>query len=65
MLHCGLANRGDRPRPVLFSAFCREWWSQFVRIDATRYEKLLLSSNVHEGMNLRMKQMTPRAKLID
>lgn len=65
LTHCGLANRGDHPRPIIFSALCRDWWSQFVRIDATRYEKLLLSRTVYETMKPRWKRMFGRATLID
>lgn len=63
--HCGLANRTDRPRPVLYTALARLWWVEMEPPEATRYEKLLLARNVHAAMEPRWQRRFSRARLVD
>lgn len=63
--HRGLANRGERPRPVIYSVFSRYWWVEIHPPEATRYEKFLLARNVYDGLPPRLQRRVGRAKLVD
>ena len=65
VLHGGLANRSDRARPVIFSVFCREWWREWVDPTAKRYEKLMLSRAVYDGLGERMRLVAGHAKVLE
>lgn len=64
-VHCGLANRGDRPRPVIFSVLSREWWVEIHPSEAVLYEKLQLARSTRESMQPRLQLRLKRAKLLD
>lgn len=63
--HRGLANRGTTPRPVLFTVFCRDWWTEVVAIEEAGYEKLTLSRAVHDTFDPRLRTIMRRARLVD
>lgn len=63
--HRGLANRGDRPRPVIYSVLSRYWWVELHPPEATKYEKLLVERAVHDGLKPRLQRRLHRAKLVD
>jgi hypothetical protein len=63
-IHAGLANRGTRPRPVIYSIFARHWWVDQHPPLARKYEKLLLARNVYDALNPRLKRRMSRAKLV-
>jgi hypothetical protein len=65
VLHCGMANRGERPRPVIFTVLSREWWVEVQPPEATLYRKLRLSREVHSGFRPRWKARFSRAELVD
>lgn len=63
--HCGLANHGDAPRPVLFSALSREWWVEIDPPEATRYRKLQVDRSAYEQLRPRWQARLSRAFLVD
>lgn len=63
--HCGLANLGDVPRPVIFTVLSRDWWVEIQPPEATRYEKFLVAREVQGGLKPRLKQRIRRAALVD
>jgi ectoine hydroxylase-related dioxygenase (phytanoyl-CoA dioxygenase family) len=63
--HCGLANRSERPRPVLFTALSREWWIEIQPVEAFLYEKLLIARSVHGALDPRWQHRFNRAKIVD
>jgi len=63
--HRGLANRGERPRPVIYSVFSRHWWVEVHPPEATRYEKFLLARDVYDALPPRLQRRVSRAKLVD
>ncbi len=65
VVHGGLANRGSRPRPVVFSAFSREWWIEIDPPGASEYEKLLVARDVHAALDPQLQFRISRARLVD
>ena len=65
ILHHGLANRSDRPRPVLFSALTRPWWHESRMADAAYYEKLAVTRAAHGAMDDGLRRMLRRAAIVD
>lgn len=63
--HRGLANRGERPRPVIYSVYSRHWWVEIHPPEATRYEKFLLARDVYDALPPRLQRKVGRAKLVD
>lgn len=63
--HAGLANRGDAPRPVIFTVLSREWWVEIQPPEATRYDKLLVARDVHAAFRPKWQARFSRAKLVD
>lgn len=63
--HCGLANRGAAPRPVIFTVLSREWWVEMHPPEAKRYEKLIVARSVHAGLKPRLQHKLHRATLTD
>lgn len=63
--HCGLANHGEHPRPVIFTVLSREWWVEIQPPEATAYEKFLVARDVHAGLKPRLRQRIRRARLVD
>ena len=63
--HCGLANRGTAPRPVIYSVLARYWWVEFEPPKAKLYDKLVMARAFHAALGERMQYRTRRAKLID
>lgn len=65
VLHCGLANRSERPRPVLFTVLSRDWWVEVEPPEATRYRKLQVARDVHTSFRPKWKSRFSRARVID
>jgi hypothetical protein len=63
--HCGLANKGDVPRPTIFTVLSREWWVEMHPPEATRYEKLRMKRSVRAGLPPRLHHKFHRAVLVD
>ncbi len=61
IVHRGLANRGDRPRPVLFSALCREWWHESKYADTKGYDKLAVARRAWAGFDRPERRVLRRA----
>jgi len=64
-VHCGLANRGELPRPVLYSVFSRYWWVDVHPAEGTGYHKFLLARGVYDELSPRLRQRVSRARLVD
>lgn len=63
VMHRGLANRSDRPRPVLFSALCRSWWYESKAAETEGYEKLQIAREAWDGLRPRERHFLRRAKV--
>jgi hypothetical protein len=63
--HCGLANLGDRPRPVIFTVLSREWWVEMHPPEASLYRKLQVARPVLEGLSPRMQHRLHRAAVTE
>ncbi len=63
--HCGLANRGERTRPVIYSVFSRYWWVEIHPPVATKYEKFLIARDVYDQFPPKLQRRVGRAKLVD
>lgn len=63
--HCGLANTGTAPRPVLYSVLSRYWWVEIHPMEATDYVKLQVPRAVMQGYSKRMQYRLRRAVLLD
>lgn len=63
--HGGLANRSERPRPIIFSVHGRPWWQEPRSVEATRYKKLQLARAVRDGLSDRLRALTIRADMVD
>jgi hypothetical protein len=63
--HRGLANRSNRPRPVAFTVFCRDWWVETAPREAIHYEKLTVARSVAATFDKGMHRIMSRAKVID
>lgn len=63
VLHGGLANRSDAPRPVLFGVFCRDWWREPVGAQATRYEKLVIEQRDFDALGPEARRLLGRARI--
>jgi len=63
--HFGTPNRSSRYRPVLFSTYCRHWATESVPLEATKYEKLLVSQREHARFDDRMRRVMARATVYD
>lgn len=63
--HCGLANSGIAPRPVLYSVLSRYWWVEIHPMEATDYVKLQVPRGVMQGFSKRMQYRLRRAVLLD
>lgn len=63
--HCGLANHGAAPRPVIFSALSREWWVEIDPPEATRYRKLQVARTTYQAFKPRWQARFSRALLVD
>lgn len=63
--HFGRANRGARPRPIIFSALSREWWVDIDPPGAVLYEKLQVARAAHAGLSLKLQNRLSRARLTD
>lgn len=61
--HRGLANRSDRPRPVLFSGLCRSWWYESKAAETEGYEKLAIARGVWDALRPRERHFLRRAKV--
>ena len=61
VLHRGLANRSDQPRPVLFSVLCREWWREVTLSEAVHYDKLVVAADVLNAMKPPLRKVLSRA----
>lgn len=62
--HRGLANHSDRPRPVLYAVFCRNWWAEPISLDSPRYQKLLVADAVVAPMERRERKILRRATIV-
>jgi len=63
--HCGLANRGEAPRPVIYSVFSRYWWVEIHPPQATGYHKFLIARDVYDALPPRLQRRSSRARLVD
>lgn len=59
--HCGLANHGTAPRPVIFSALSREWWVEIDPPEAKHYRKLKVARAVFDRWKPRWQARFSRA----
>lgn len=62
-LHAGLANRSDRPRPVIFSAHARGWYQE-PEGEPSRHRRLAMTPAVREGLKPRLRHFTRRAEIV-
>lgn len=63
--HCGLANHGALPRPVIFSALSREWWVEIDPPEARSYRKLHIARKVYDALTPRWQARCSRAELFE
>lgn len=62
--HCGLANRSDRLRPIIYSILSRYWWVEVHPPEAIHYEKFLVREGVREKFDSRLEYCTRRARIV-
>lgn len=63
--HCGLANRTDKLRPVIYSILSRHWWVEVQPPEAVDYQKFLVRKGVREQFGQRLEYVTRRATVVD
>lgn len=63
--HCGLANHGPVPRPVIFSALSREWWVEIEPPEAKSYRKFQIARSVFDAFSPRWQSRCSRALLVE
>ena len=61
--HCGLANRGDRVRPLLYVTACRPFWIDAGNFERGRDLKLLVDPAVLDGLGEQHRGRFARAQL--
>jgi hypothetical protein len=61
--HCGLANRGDRTRPLLYVTACRPFWIDSKNFKRGRDLKLLVAPEVLESLDKAGRKRFARAQL--
>ncbi len=64
VMHRGLANRSDRPRPVLFSGLSRSWWYESKAAETEGYEKLAIARDAWDALRPRDRRFLRRAKVV-
>ena len=65
VMHRGLANRSDQPRPVVFAVLCRSWFNEVTAIEALHYKKLLIAPAVLDGVSEGIRKVLRRAEIAD
>lgn len=62
--HCGLANRGDRPRPLLYVTACRPFWIDSGNFVRGRDRKLLVDPEAFDALDARGRARFARAEIV-
>lgn len=63
-IHSGLANRGTRSRPIVFTVLARGWFGDLHPPEATRYETLVIDRAARDGLSDTMRRRTRRARIV-
>jgi ectoine hydroxylase-related dioxygenase (phytanoyl-CoA dioxygenase family) len=61
--HCGLANQGDRVRPLLYATACRPFWADHGNFKRGRDLKLLVDPETLESFDKPNRKKFARAQL--
>lgn len=64
-IHCGLANIGERSRPIVFTVLARGWFGDLHPPEATRYEELVIARAARDGLSDTMRRRLRRARVVE